>query len=163
MAGVGYNVDSISSDILVYMETTKSYQTSNTNWRQKIVPSLAIYLAALGIGLVDAILKYSFVESGVGNVGVFLGLNLGTAAIWHIMTIILVLILQVRMPKVLRIGINSIAILSLSNLLDRVVRGSVLDYWSIGGIWFNLSDLAIVIVLIGIIYIEIKHAYEKRG
>lgn len=51
---------------------------------------------------------------------------------------------------------------SLSNLYDRLEFGGVRDYANLLGVWFNLADLVITIVIVAVIILWFKESKELR-
>ncbi len=102
------------------------------------------------------------------NYGIAFGININQniiIALSLIIIIILITYLQKYFKKKLYIFSLSIGLISIgaiSNLADRIINGYVIDFISI---WlfpvFNLSDLYILIGVIGIIFLYKKTPHER--
>lgn len=117
---------------------------------------------------VDLLLKHTLVV-GASNPNLGLGIDLGSrvaALAVHVVILALAMVAAARSDQLQRSMLIFLGVVSLSNLMDRVVYSGVRDYLNIFGIWFNLADLAIVsgfmAYLSCLIYSEHK-AYHHRN
>lgn len=94
------------------------------------------------------------------NRGIIFGrINLNNSLLYLIFGLLLVLVFIIiekpqRDEKFSLLGIVLILSGIASNLLDRLLKGAVLDYLKFGNLFFNLADIAIIIGLV--IYIQQK-------
>lgn len=105
----------------------------------------------LVLTLVDQALK--IISNGSANVGIAFGLG-EPILVWIGLILFLVLLVFTRgKPRSLWI---SLAIASLSNLIDRVRTGGVIDYLNIGALQLNIADILIClfVALIGLSLIK---------
>jgi len=95
--------------------------------------------------VVDQVLKYLTLSSGwpvVLNKGIAFGLI--TSEVW-VVIVVLVLVFLVS-SKDNSLGVGLLLVGGLSNLIDRLTKGAVVDYIVFGEFLnFNLADVAIVL------------------
>lgn len=125
------------------------------------------YISILAIGISVVLLDLYF--KSVADTTLNHGLALGIASGLNHLTLVtsgfvyLVLFLVfVRSRARLRTWILLLCILSLSNLYDRVVFGYVRDYIEFFGLVINLSDIAIVAVILVTVVITVYDARSNR-
>lgn len=117
-------------------------------------------LLSVFIVVIDQILKLS-VNPQVLNSGFFLGTQLpsGVLAIVHVSIVVGGVYFVFREKPEFGEWYLLLLLVSLSNLVDRLRLGAVVDYLNFMGIWFNLSDAIISLVLIIIVLRLVKDSY----
>lgn len=118
---------------------------------------LGILIIALDRGI-KLMLSRFWPDLLVRNQGIIFGhQNLSNRLLYLIFGLLLVLsFIIIKKPqrdeKFSFLGITLVLGGVISNLLDRLLKGAVLDYFKLGNLFFNLADIAIIMGLI--IYIK---------
>ncbi len=123
-----------------------------------------IFVAGVFAVFLDQILKLENVSS-VQNSGVAFGLKLGNVS-WLIQLVVMIVMVMVILrlgDLFLRSGLILILIISTSNLYDRLALGYVIDYWQLAGIWLNLSDMLISLVVAIMLLNYLKLSYGNSS
>lgn len=120
-------------------------------------------LAGFVVIILDQVLKLS-TETYTLNTGAFLGLKLPLVLLVIIHLSIVAGGCLLFWTRQNRFGHWHLLLLiaSLSNLIDRVRLGAVVDYIKFTSIWFNLSDAIITVVLVVLILKYVKEMYYAR-
>ena len=111
-----------------------------------------LLISGLGLILADQFSKQ--VASGYFSVTYNPGISFG---IWGNVNILVVMaVLGLVAIDAIKRGLSIFDILiisgGLSNVIDRLSRGSIIDWITVFGLWFNLADIAIAIGVLGILY-----------
>lgn len=80
--------------------------------------------------------------------------------LWLLAGVVIIISLFINQKSNLRLGEILILAGVLSNLIDRLFRGGVIDYLNIYGLFFNLADIFIILGLV--IYFYKILIYEKK-
>lgn len=122
----------------------------------------ASLVGASGV-LLDQLLKL-VIPVQVLNSGFFLGLQLhpGVLVSLHVLIVIAGVYYISRYKSQFGHWYLLLLVASISNLIDRVRIGMVIDYLQLMGIWFNLSDAIITGVIVILILNLGKEIYDAR-
>lgn len=114
------------------------------------------------INIIDGIIKFTYVENTGGAFGVF-STSTFTIILFNVIILAMIarfmIIQQERMTMLSKIGITLVLAGGISNLIDRIVRGYVVDFIDLTQVInfpiFNFSDVMLTIgwicLIIGII------------
>lgn len=139
-----------------------------------ILDQIIKILIPKNMSVIDGILSFTYVENTGGAFGLFAS-NGFTIILFNIIVLFMVfrfLIVQYEvMPKINKIGIILILSGGISNLIDRLIRGFVIDYIDITQIFkfpiFNIADVMITIgwifLIIGIIVYMSENKRRKNA
>lgn len=114
------------------------------------------YLVAILILLVDQLTKSNAINA-VSNQGIALGLlssSMVLSAGLDLVVLITLSVINVFLVKGKQIKLLTwmVVIISLSNLIDRLRIGYVVDYFHFGSIAFNLADIGICVLVLLILW-----------
>lgn len=126
------------------------------------------------MNVIDGILKFTYVENTGGAFGIFSSSTF-TIILFNIIVLVMIarfmVIQQERMTKLSKIGVILVLSGGFSNLIDRIIRGYVVDFIDITQVIkfpiFNFADIMLTIgwicLIIGIILFmkENKEIYVK--
>lgn len=110
---------------------------------------------------IDQLLKYT-IQPKIINQSIVFGLGDNMHSIIGIMinSIALLFLLIILFKKSLvkyEYVLYGLLLMGLSNYVDRLVYGGVIDYIRVANIWFNIADLVINLILIYLIINILKH------
>ena len=119
------------------------------------------------IPIINDFFHLTYIENHGGIFGVFQG-KINYFTIISIVLIAYVVITEIKNFKKykfpIKLGISIITAGALGNMIDRIIRGFVIDMIDFRGIWgfiFNIADTYIHIGLYIILFTLIKDEYEK--
>lgn len=116
---------------------------------------MSFLIPLVGILIIDQLTKLVFLKYlsylTLINQGIIFGLET-KAPIWIIVLILaLILIWAIKTKLQYQLGLGLIFGAGLSNLLDRLLRGGVVDF-NLKMTAFNLADLAVVVGVLMVVY-----------
>ncbi|MCA9379521.1 signal peptidase II [Candidatus Dojkabacteria bacterium] len=119
----------------------------------------SVFAFGIALSVLDQLLKHSLPSVQLNKGGV-LGLALpGWVLIILHLTITCLVCLWVyvhRFALVARL-LTLVLVVAMSNLLDRILWGQVVDYLQIAGVWFNLADVTIDVGMTWVAILLVKN------
>lgn len=116
------------------------------------------------LGIINVILSLVFSELNVCvyNKGIAFGISVGYEYIFSVLILIVILILTIINKSILRYFLLSFFFLGLSNLVVRILYGSICDYISLLNMNVNIADISIVaLCVLTLIYIVLIKGDEN--